>query len=92
MSADTKPPALDPNTLNVRIGSSYPAPFKVPCEQRLKRALGNVLGLTQFGVNLVELPPSTWSAQRHWHTHEDEFVYVLRGELTLQTGRRYPSY
>ena len=43
------------------------------------------LGLTQFGVNLVLLPPGCWSSQRHWHTHEDEFVYVLEGELTLVT-------
>jgi uncharacterized cupin superfamily protein len=41
--------------------------------------------LTQFGVNLLQLPPGAWSSQRHWHTHEDEFVYVLEGEVVLVT-------
>ncbi|HEX2479144.1 MAG TPA: cupin domain-containing protein, partial [Geminicoccaceae bacterium] len=54
-------------------------------ETRAKRPLGDATGLTQFGVNLVELPPGCWSSQRHWHTHEDEFVYVVDGELTLVT-------
>lgn len=81
-----RPPALDPTTLNVRRGSGYPAPFRAPCEERIKRVLGDVLGLTQFGVNLVELAPSAWSAQRHWHSREDEFVYVLEGDITLVTG------
>ena len=40
-------------------------------------------GLRDFGVNLMTLPPGGWSSQRHWHSHEDEFVYVLEGELTL---------
>ena len=48
-------------------------------------ALPIFAGLTQFGVNLTRLPPGAWSAQRHWHTHEDEFVYVLEGELVLIT-------
>ena len=85
MSNDVKAPALDPDTLNVRIGSGYPAPFKPRVEQRVKRSLSNVLGLKKYGVNVVELPPGAWSSQRHWHTHEDEFVYVLKGELTLVT-------
>jgi uncharacterized cupin superfamily protein len=78
-------PALDPRTVPPRRGSSYPAPFRAAVEARAKRALGDATGLTQFGVNLVELPPGCWSAQRHWHSHEDEFVYVLDGELTLVT-------
>jgi uncharacterized cupin superfamily protein len=78
-------PALDPRTVAPRRGSSYPAPFRAAVEHRQKRALGDATGLTQFGVNLVELPPGCWSAQRHWHSHEDEFVYVLDGELTLVT-------
>ena len=40
-------------------------------------------GLTDFGVNLTRLPPGGWSSQRHWHSSEDEFVYVLQGELVL---------
>jgi uncharacterized cupin superfamily protein len=47
--------------------------------------LGEVFGLSQFGVNLLELAPGTWSSQRHWHERQDEFVYVLEGEATLVT-------
>jgi uncharacterized cupin superfamily protein len=78
-------PALDPETVPPRRGSSYPELFRDQVEGRTKRALGDAVGLSQFGVNLVELPPGCWSAQRHWHTHEDEFVYVLDGELILVT-------
>lgn len=78
-------PALDPAEVPVRRGSSYPKPFKAPCAERAKQRLGDAVGLTDFGVNLVRLPPGSASAQRHWHSHEDEFVYVLTGELTLVT-------
>jgi uncharacterized cupin superfamily protein len=78
-------PALDPKTVPARGGSSYPEPFRTAVEARQKRALGDATGLTQFGINLVELPSGCWSAQRHWHSHEDEFVYVVDGELTLVT-------
>jgi len=74
---------LDPETVSPRIGSAYPAPFSEPCAARTKHGLGDALGLSQFGVNLVELPPGVWSAQRHWHRREDEFVMVLEGEITL---------
>ena len=66
-------------------GSRYPAPFDLPCRGRVRRRLGDAAGLTQFGVNLTVLPPGTWSSQRHWHTEEDEFVYVIEGELVLVT-------
>jgi uncharacterized cupin superfamily protein len=85
MEQQLRPPALDPQTVPARGGSSYPAPFCAAVEARQKRPLGDASGLTQFGVNLVELPSGCWSAQRHWHTHEDEFVYVLDGELVLVT-------
>ena len=78
---------LDPSDLPPRTGSSYPSPFSEAVASRVKRALGSPLGLTQFGVNLVNLPPGCWSSQRHWHSHEDEFVYVLEGELVLVTDR-----
>ena len=78
-------PALDPATVAEQTGSAYPRPLDEPCRERVKRALGDALGLTQFGVNLRRLGPGAWSAQRHWHTHEDEFVYVLEGEVTLVT-------
>lgn len=69
----------------VRKGSGYPAPFHEAAGARVKRQLGNAGGLNDFGVNMVELPPSAWSSQRHWHESEDEFVYVISGELTLIT-------
>lgn len=68
-----------------RKGSGYPAPFAERAQGRIKQALGNAGGLTDFGVNLTRLPPGGWSSQRHWHSSEDEFVYVLAGELTLIT-------
>ena len=78
-------PALDPSTVesHVSYDNSYPAPFHEPCHERELRQLGDEAGLTQFGVNLTTLPPGAWSAQRHWHTSEDEFVYILEGELVL---------
>lgn len=66
-------------------GADYPAPFDEPCRERFRRRLGDAAGLTQFGVNLLSLPPGAWSSQRHWHTVEDEFVYVLAGEVVLVT-------
>ena len=85
MTNDLKPPALDPASVRRQIGSNYPAPFDQPCATRSRAALGNALGLTQFGVNLLTLPPGAWSSQRHWHENEDEFVYVLDGEVVLVT-------
>jgi uncharacterized cupin superfamily protein len=67
------------------VGTLYPSPFDVPCRARERRKLGDAAGLTQFGVNLLILPPGAWSSQRHWHTESDEFVYVLSGEVTLAT-------
>lgn len=85
MADRVKLPAIDPATLSVRTGSPHPAPFRAPVAGRRKRVLGDPAGLSQFGVNLVELPPGTWSSLRHWHSREDEFVYVLEGELVLVT-------
>ncbi|HET7369210.1 MAG TPA: cupin domain-containing protein [Gammaproteobacteria bacterium] len=78
-------PQLDLNQIPRRTGSSYPAPFHEPCSNRLRQVLGDAGGLTDFGVNRLELQPGSWSSQRHWHSEEDEFVYVLAGELTLVT-------
>jgi uncharacterized cupin superfamily protein len=64
-------------------GSRYPPPFDLPCRDRSWQRLGEAANLTQFGVNLLQLRPGSWSSQRHWHTHEDEFVYVLDGEVVL---------
>ena len=64
-------------------GVGYPPPLDRPCADRIRQRLGNAGGLKDFGVNLMRLPPGNWSSQRHWHSHEDEFVYILDGELTL---------
>jgi uncharacterized cupin superfamily protein len=68
-----------------RKGTLYPPPYDKPCLERVRTRLGDAAGLTQFGVNLLRLPPGVWSSQFHWHSHEDEFVYVLEGEVTLVT-------
>ena len=64
-------------------GTLYPPPFDEPCRKRSRIRLGDAAGLDQFGVNLCRLPPGAWSSQRHWHTLEDEFVYVVEGEVVL---------
>lgn len=66
-------------------GTAYPPPYDVPCQARRRWRLGDAAGLTQFGVNLLRLPPGAWSSQRHWHSHEDEFLMVLEGEAVLVT-------
>ena len=66
-------------------GASYPPPFHEPCAGRQRWRLGDLAGLSQFGINLLRLAPGAWSSQRHWHTAEDEFVYVLEGEAILVT-------
>ena len=76
-------PKLDLAALPVATGTRYPPPHDAPCKGRLWQALGAAAGLTQFGVNLVTLPPGVWSSQRHWHAIEDEFVMVLKGRPTL---------
>lgn len=79
------PKRIDIAALPPVLGSKYPTPFDEPCRQRLRRRLGDAADLTQFGVNYTRLPPGAWSSQRHWHTVEDEFIYVLQGELVLVT-------
>jgi uncharacterized cupin superfamily protein len=76
---------IDLESLPVATGCSYPAPFDIPCAARTRQRLGDAAGLTDFGVNLLRLPPGTWSSQRHWHSAEDEFLYVLEGEVVLVT-------
>jgi uncharacterized cupin superfamily protein len=82
---DEPPAALDALAVQETVGSRYPSPFDEPCIKRSNRALGDFFGLEDFGVNLLTLEPGAWSSQRHWHTHEDEFVYVLEGTPTLVT-------
>ena len=76
---------IDIEKAEVRRGSRYPAPFNQTGMDKLRLRLGHAAGLTQFGVNRLELKPGVWSSQRHWHTKNEEFVMVLEGEVTLIT-------
>jgi len=76
-------PVLDVDALPRHTGCGYPPPFDRPCLDRVRRRLGDAGGLADFGVNLLELAPGVWSSQRHWHSAEDEFVWVLEGEVVL---------
>src|SRR5581483_10086953 len=80
-----KRPALDPTTIEPRTQTGYPEPFRSRVLPREKRALGDALGLTKIGVNLSTLFPGKESSMRHWHTKEDELVYILEGEVVLVT-------
>ena len=62
---------IDVVSARARAGSRYPKPVDEPCLNKTRRRLGLAAGLTQFGVNLLELGPGAWSSQRHWHAHED---------------------
>lgn len=76
---------LDLSAIPHEGGSNYPPPFDAPCKGQTFQRLGRFAGLTEFGVNRSRLPPGVWSSQRHWHSHEDEFVMVLEGEVVLVT-------
>lgn len=76
---------IDVGAITPVIGTLYPTAFDQPCRTREGRKLGDAGGLTQFGVDLLRLPPGAWSSQRHWHTSSDEFVYVVLGEVVLVT-------
>jgi len=78
-------PKIDIDKAPTRFGSAYPPPFDAPCADRRRWKLGDAAGLDQFGVNLMRLGPGVWSSQRHWHTAEDEFVWVVSGEVVLVT-------
>ncbi len=82
---DPKPIAVEAISLPARMGSGYPDPFDKPCAERQKKPLGDAFGLSDYGVNLVSLPAGTWSSQRHWHSSEDEFIFILQGRPTLVT-------
>ena len=82
---NTNKPAIDPLSIEPRTGSGYPEPYRSRCLPREKRALGDAFGLKKIGINHTILPPGKESSMRHWHTHEEEFVYVLSGEVVLKT-------
>jgi len=79
-------PALEASRVAARNTSGYPEPWRSRVLPREKRALGDAFGLTRIGVNQTTLLPGRESSMRHWHTHEDEFVYVLEGEVVLRTA------
>jgi uncharacterized cupin superfamily protein len=66
--------------------SNYPEPFASRVAGREKRPLGDIFGLTNFGVNLTRLAPAAASSVRHAHSKQDEFVYILQGTPTLVTN------
>ena len=76
-------PKIDIAALEWKGGTGYPEPFRALVENRLRKRLGDAGGLTQFGVNLTMLSPGSGSAHRHWHESEDEFVFILEGEVAL---------
>ena len=77
---------IDPQNIPDRKTSIYPDEFKPLIAGRIKKRLGDAAGLKNFGVNLVKLEPGSCSALRHWHTKQDEFIYILSGEVTLVTN------
>ncbi|MGC2777221.1 MAG: cupin domain-containing protein [Bradyrhizobium sp.] len=79
---------LDIDTAPIMAGSRYPDGFNDQCRDMFRRRLAKAAGLTQVGINLLELPPGAWSSQRHWHTQAEEFVYVVDGEVVLVTEGR----
>ena len=74
---------IDLSIVPAESGGTYPSPFDEPCRAQSCQRLARHAGLTQFGVNVTVIATGAWSSQRHWHSHEDEFVYVLEGEVTL---------
>ena len=74
------------SSVAIESASTYPPPFDEPCSGQTSQRLARSRGLTHFGVNLTVIEPGAWSSQRHWHSHEDEFVWVVEGELTLVTN------
>ncbi|MBS1155120.1 MAG: hypothetical protein H6R07_1044 [Proteobacteria bacterium] len=86
MSEESKPIAVTASEVPARIKPSvYPEPFASRMVGREKRPLGDLFGLTNFGINLTRLAPNAVSALRHAHTKQEEFVYILQGFPTLHT-------
>ncbi len=82
--SEKRPSTVVVSTLPLKTGSAYPPPHNQEVLGRSRWAgLGDLFGLDQFGVNVVTLLPGAWSSHRHWHAQEDEFVYMLEGEVTL---------
>jgi len=76
-------PKLDLAKIPLTGGTGYPPPHDAAVAGRRWQRLGEAGGLTQFGVNRVVLAPGAASSQRHWHSHDDEFLLMLEGEAVL---------
>ena len=76
-------PKIEIPAAPTRMGTDYPQPHDAKCQGRRRWALGELAGRDQVGVNLLRVPPGQWSSQRHWHSAEDEFVWVVEGEVVL---------
>ena len=85
MSTPT-PPAFDPNDVAETNFTGYPEPFRSINSRRWNRRLGDHAGLKNFGVNLTRLVPGAQSSARHAHAKQDEFVWVMSGEVVLETN------
>ncbi|BAY10954.1 cupin domain-containing protein [Calothrix sp. NIES-2098] len=77
---------INPENVPDRTTTLYPQEFKPLVMGRVKKAVGNAAGLKNFGVNLVTMAPGSRSSLRHWHTRQDEFIYIIEGEVTLVTN------
>lgn len=82
---DNRKHAFTLDQVKQETGSSYPDPYNDIAAGRMKARVGQYAGLKQYGVNIVTLPPGAGSAQRHWHEREDEFTYMISGEVVLIT-------
>lgn len=76
---------INPESIPEKTGTNYPEQFKSVVAGRYKKRLGDAAGLKNFGVNLTRLLPGSCSALKHWHTKQDEFIYIMSGELVLIT-------
>ena len=81
-----KHPAFDPRDVPESNATGYPEPFRAAALKRFNRRLGQHAGLTNYGVTLTRITPGGQSSQRHAHTKQDEFVYVLEGEVVLESN------
>jgi uncharacterized cupin superfamily protein len=79
-------PAFDPKELTESNATSYPAVFKADNSRRWNRRLGDHVGLKNFGVNFTRIEPGAQSSARHAHAKQDEFIWVVEGELVLETN------
>lgn len=77
---------FDPLSVAQSNATSYPEPYRADNQQRWNRRLGDHAGLENFGVNLTRIAPGGQSSARHWHSKQDEFVYVVAGTVTLETN------